>query len=273
MIDTHTHLYLPEFDADREHVMQRAFDAGVTYMVFPNIDSSTIAPMLDTYEKWADHIFPAMGLHPTSVKEDWREELDIILDELIKHRELYSALGEVGMDLYWDKTYREEQKEVLRKQLYMAKTLTLPALIHCREALDDTLEVIREVDFREPVVFHSFTGTVDDVKRIRDTVADPWFGINGVVTFKNATALREAVKEIELGRILTETDSPYLAPVPYRGKRNESSFLPLVINKLAEVLDFDEGFVEYFTTINFMNAFRLGPKGDAPEAPAAPDSN
>lgn len=273
MIDTHTHLYLEEFDADREHVMQRAFDAGVTYMVFPNIDTSTIVAMHDTFEEWGEHIFLAMGLHPTSVKADWREELDIILDELVTHRELYSALGEVGMDLYWDKTYREEQKEVLRKQLECAKGLSLPALIHCREALDDTLEVIREADFREPVVFHSFTGTVDDVKRIRDTVADPWFGINGVVTFKNAEPLREAIKEIDVTRILTETDSPYLAPVPHRGKRNESSFLPLVVNKLAEVLDFDEGFVEYMTTVNFMQAFRLGPYGPAAEGQAAPDSN
>lgn len=259
MIDTHTHLYLPEFDADREAVIERAVNSGVTYLVFPNIDSTTIAPLLAAYEKWHHWVVPAMGLHPTSVKENWQEELDRIFDEIVEHQDIYYALGEVGMDLYWDKTFREEQKEVLRRQLGFAKVLSWPALIHCREALDDTLEVIREVDFREPVVFHSFTGTVDDVKRIRDSVASPWFGINGVVTFKSAAPLREAIKEIEINHILTETDSPYLAPVPHRGKRNESSYLPLIVKQIAETLDYDEGFVEYMTTDNFAQAFSVGP--------------
>ncbi|MCM1337967.1 MAG: TatD family hydrolase [Candidatus Amulumruptor caecigallinarius] len=256
MIDTHTHLYLPEFDADRPEVMARALDAGVTHMVFPNIDASTVAPLLRACEQWPGCTSPAMGLHPTSVGDDWERQLDVVMAELRRDPSLYVAVGEVGMDLYWDKTFRDEQREVLRRQLLCAAELSLPVIIHCREALTDTLEVIAEAGFEGPLVFHSFTGTTEDVRRIRRAVADPWFGINGVVTFKSAGPLREALEEIGVARIVTETDSPYLAPVPHRGKRNESSYLPAVIAQIALTLDFDEGFTEYFTTNNAIKIFQ-----------------
>lgn len=235
MIDTHTHIYLAEsFSEEFDDVVGRAVEAGVEKMVFPNIDRDSIPQMLLLHDKYPGRTFLAAGLHPTEVNDDWRAHTDECL-QLLENRKCV-AIGEIGMDLYWDKTFAEEQKEALAYQLKVAKKHGLPAIIHCREALDETLEVMRGLG-RDlpPVLFHSFTGSKEDVKRIRE-VTDAMFGINGVVTYKNAAALREALPEIGLDRIVLETDSPYLAPVPKRGRRNESSYLPYIRDCIAATL-------------------------------------
>lgn len=241
MIDTHTHLYLPEFDADGggRAAVERALAAGVSAMVFPNVDRSSVGPMRDLAAQFPDVIRMAMGLHPTEVRDDWREELDFHKDELLRHADQYVAVGEVGMDLYWDKTYAEQQMRVLDEQLALAEQLDKPVIIHCREGLDRTLEVM-ESHPGVRAVFHSFGGSVDDVDRIR-AHGDHYFGINGIVTFKNSK-LRTVLPAIGLDRILTETDAPYLAPVPYRGKRNESAYIIETGKTIAEALgiSFDE---------------------------------
>lgn len=233
MTDTHTHIYLEEYDGDRAAVMERAKAAGVTRMVFPNVDVSTMEPMVALQADYPDCTRIAAGLHPTEVGEDWRSDMEKTLS-LLAHPACV-AVGEVGIDLYWDKTYRLEQMEAFGYQVREAARRDLPVIIHCREGLDETLEVLRGIDKLPTLIFHSFTMGPDAVKRIRE-VCDPYFGINGVVTFKNAGEVREAVREIGLERIVFETDSPYLAPTPHRGKRNESSYLPLICAKTAEVL-------------------------------------
>lgn len=242
MIDTHTHLYLPEFSDDGavhdggKQAVCRAFDAGVSRLVFPNVGLDTIAPMKELAARHPGRIAMAMGLHPTEVRESWQPDLDAVLREL--DNGLYVAVGEVGIDLYWDKTFLREQQEVFSRQLLAAKQHRLPVIIHCREGLGETLSCIRETGAASevPLVFHSFTGTADDVRRIRAVVPDALFGINGVCTFRNAASVREALPEISLGRMLLETDSPYLAPVPRRGRRNESAFLPYIAAQIAQTL-------------------------------------
>lgn len=253
MFDTHTHLYLPEFDPDKDAAVRRAIEAGVTMMMMPNVDLSTIAPMRELAARWPANVIMAMGLHPTSVGSDREAALDAVISELEAHRTDYHAIGEVGMDLYWDKTFRDGQREVFARQLDVARIHGLPVIIHCREALDDTLDVLTAHSPGTPVIFHSFTGTPGDVDRIRRTVDDAWFGINGVVTFKNTT-LRETLPAIGLDRILTETDSPYLAPVPHRGKRNESSFIPLVVKQISDSLGIP---AEEVRTVTAGNACRV----------------
>lgn len=242
MIDTHTHLYMPEFTDNGAEpdggslAVGRAFDAGIERLVFPNVDLSTIAPMKELAARHPGRIAMAMGLHPTEVRETWPQDLDAVLRELDEGH--YAAVGEVGIDLYWDKTFVSQQKEVLSRQLLAAKGRALPVIIHCREGLDETLACIRETNVATlvPLVFHSFTGTPEDVRRIRSVAPDALFGINGVCTFRNAAAVREALPEIGLGHMLLETDSPYLAPVPKRGRRNESAFLPYIAAQIAETL-------------------------------------
>ncbi len=242
MIDTHTHLYMPDFtDGGAEPdggnlAVGRAFDAGVSRLVFPNVDLGTIVPMKELAARHPGRIAMAMGLHPTEVRETWPQDLDAVLRELCKGH--YAAVGEVGIDLYWDKSFAAAQQEVFSRQLLAAKERRLPVIIHCREGLDETLSCIRETDVagEVPLIFHSFTGTPEDVRRIRSVAPDALFGINGVCTFRNAAAVREALPEIGLDRILLETDSPYLAPVPKRGRRNESAFLPYIAARIAETL-------------------------------------
>ncbi len=233
MIDTHTHLYLPEFDDGGESAVRRAVDIGVEHMVFPNVDLTTIEPMEQLAAKFPENISCAMGLHPTEIDENWREDLQKIFDHF-GDGSRYVAVGEVGIDLYWDKTYRNEQIEAFEMQVEKAVELNLPVIIHCRDGLGEVLEVMRKFPAARAVM-HSFGGTIDDVKEIR-RVGDYYFGINGIVTFKNSK-LREVLPEIGIDRLLLETDSPYLAPVPNRGKRNESSFLPHISAHIAQTLN------------------------------------
>ncbi|MBD5323103.1 MAG: TatD family hydrolase [Bacteroides sp.] len=251
MFDTHTHLYLPEFDSDRRDVMDRAVSAGVGRMLFSNVDLGTIAPMKSLRSEYPDITLMAMGLHPTEISERWRDDLAVIQDEL--DRDDYVAVGEIGIDLYWDKTYRKEQMEALACQLDWAVSRQMPVIIHCREGLTETLDVLADFGGKVRGVFHSFGGTVADVEQIR-RCGDFYFGINGIVTFKNS-GLKDVLPEIGVSRILLETDAPYLAPVPYRGKRNESAYIVNTAQTVALSLSTEVDEVADITTKNAENLF------------------
>lgn len=231
LTDSHAHIYLEEFDTDRDEVIQRAKDAGVEKIFMPNIDLSTVDRMMDVKNKYPEMCFPMMGLHPGSVGEDYTGKLEKIY--ALFDNGYFIAVGEIGIDLYWDKTYRKEQELAFKMQVEWARERDLPVVIHCREAFEVIFEILDE--FKEEKitgVFHSFTGKKEDVKRILDFGF--YVGINGIVTFKNSN-LVEPVREIPTERILLETDSPFLAPVPKRGKRNESAHVRYVAEKVAEI--------------------------------------
>lgn len=255
IIDTHTHLYLDEFSGEKEDAVIRAASAGVGKLVFPNVDISTIASMRELHSKFRESTFMAIGLHPTEVNETWKDTLDIIGLELKTHPNDYVAIGEIGIDLYWDKTYKDQQLEVFTTQIEWANSLDLPIIIHCREGLDDILEVFKCVSAVPRGVFHSFGGSIADVERIRN-YGDFYFGINGIVTFKNSK-LRTVLPTIGLDRILLETDSPYLAPVPYRGKRNESAYIVNTAATVADALGVDFDKVAEKTSENAEILFRF----------------
>ncbi len=253
MIDTHTHLYLPEFADDSNGVdaVRRALAAGVHHMIFPNVDLTTIEPMETLAAEFPAQISCAMGLHPTEIGENWRPDLDTVLQRFTTASH-YVAVGEVGIDLYWDSTFCEQQMQAFDIQVALARKLDLPVIIHCREGLAQTLEVL-SAHPGVRAVFHSFGGDAADVEAIR-RLGDFYFGINGIVTFKNSR-LRDVLPIIGLDRILLETDSPYLAPVPRRGKRNESSFLPFIAAFIADALATDVATVDSTTTANAHNLF------------------
>ena len=254
MIDTHTHIYLEEFGEDRGDVVARALDSGVSHLILPNVDLTTIIPMHNLHDTFPDCTSMAMGFHPTEVNSDWRKSLAEVEQWFGKRK--YVAVGEIGIDLYWDKTYRDEQKQVLDTQLHWASELGLPVILHCREGLDTILEVFDEYVGELPQgVFHSFTGTPDEVQRIR-RYGDFYFGINGIVTFKKS-AIPATLPEIGIDRILLETDSPYLAPVPNRGKRNESANIPHICRSIATHLGFEEGTVSQLTDENARCLFKI----------------
>lgn len=249
MIDTHTHLYLPEFD-DGASAVERAVSAGVGKMIFPNVGFSTVEPMLSLARRFPRNVRCAIGLHPTEVRGDFREQIDGIFAYLSDSE--FVAVGEIGIDLYWDKTFREQEMQAFDIQCAKAVQLGLPVIIHCRDGLDETLEVLQA--YRGlPAVFHSFGGTEEDVEKIRET-GDYYFGINGIVTFKNSK-LREVLPAIGADRILLETDSPYLSPVPFRGKRNESAYLPYIASCVADSLNMPVGEVDRITTCSAGNLF------------------
>ena len=250
-IDTHTHLYLPEFDSDRSEVMTRAINAGVTQMILPNVDCTTITPMLRLHEKYPDITHMAMGLHPTEVGERWHEDIDTIAAQFKAND--FVAVGEVGIDLYWDKTYITQQMDAFEMQVGWAIDLGLPVIIHCREGLDSTLEILDGFKGRVKGVFHSFGGNADDVERIRQR-GDFYFGINGIVTFKNSK-VRDVLPVIGPDRILLETDAPYLAPVPYRGKRNETAYIVKTAEVIADSLSLNTEDIAEITSDNAKNLF------------------
>ena len=255
MIDTHTHLYLEEFQPSPEDAVQRAIDAGVKQMIFPNVDLSTIQPMKSLNTKFTANTFMAMGLHPTEIKDTWQEDLSLIEHEFNSDTK-YIAVGEVGIDLYWDKTYRSEQHLAFDAQLQWASEKALPVIIHCREGLDDILDIMDSHKGNLPqCVFHSFGGTIEDVERIRRR-GDFYFGINGIVTFKNSK-LRDVLPTIGIDRILLETDAPYLAPVPHRGKRNESAYIIHTAAHIASTLGLTLDQVNTITSDNARILFKL----------------
>ena len=255
-IDTHTHLYLPSFETEEENssdVVARAIASGVDRLIFPNVDKTTVSPMHELADRFPDNIFVAMGLHPTEIGEDWEGVLSEIESHFRSNRR-YVAVGEIGIDLYWDKTFADQQMQAFDRQIAKAVDLNLPVIIHSREGLDQTLEVLQGYrDVR--AVFHSFGGTEKDVDAIR-RVGDFYFGINGIVTFKNS-GLKATLPAIGLERILLETDAPYLAPVPHRGKRNESSYIPLIGATVADALSTDTETVAEATTTNAETLFGI----------------
>lgn len=254
LVDTHTHLYLDEFDDGGDAAVQRALDAGVGHFVMPNVDLATIEPMRALAARWPDKISMAMGLHPTEVNDSWHDDLQTIDDEFDNHLADYVAVGEVGIDLYWDKTYEEQQMQVFDNQLSRAEHHHLPVIIHCRDGLDQVLEVI-SAHPKVQAVFHSFGGTVADVERIR-RYGDYYFGINGIVTFKNSK-LRDTLPAISTDRLLLETDSPYLAPVPHRGKRNESAFITATAAHVAQCLNLSNSQIADITSRNAADFFKI----------------
>ncbi len=255
-VDTHTHIYLPEEFPDSAQAVERALAAGVGHMVFPNVDLATVEPMIALHERYPDVTSVAVGLHPTEVKDDYQQALSRMEQILASSRVSPVAVGEIGIDLYWDSTYREEQRDAFEQQCRWAVGRGLPVIIHCREGLDDTLEVLSGMSAMPRGVFHSFGGNCEDVDRIR-AVGDFYFGINGIVTFKNSK-LRDVLPHIGLDRILLETDSPYLAPVPNRGKRNESSYIPYIAHTVADAVGETPEDVAMATTANARRLFGLG---------------
>lgn len=251
MIDTHTHLYDRQFDADRAAMIQRAKDAGVTKVFLPNIDSETILPMLQMEKDYPQYCYPMMGLHPTSVKGNYEEELAIV-KKYLDERE-FVAVGEIGIDLYWDKTFKEQQIEAFLVQAKWAEELDIPIIIHARKSLDLLIELVQ--DIKNPKVrgiFHCFTGSAQQARRIVDLGF--LLGIGGVLTFKNAK-LRDEIRDIPLESLVLETDAPYLTPHPFRGKRNESSYVKYVLEHLAETRGLAPKKVEEVTTKNAEKLF------------------
>ena len=249
--DTHTHLYSSQFDEDRSEMMQRAFDAGVSRFFIPAIDSSYTVAMLDLEKNYPKNVFLMMGLHPTSVKENVTEELAHV-KEMLNKRD-FCAIGEIGIDLYWDKTFLKQQQDAFRTQIRWAKEKNLPIVIHCRDAFDEIFEILEEEkDDKLFGIFHCFTGTLAQAKQAISY--NMKLGIGGVVTFKNGK-IDQFLNEIDIKNIALETDSPYLAPTPYRGKRNESSYITKVVDKLVDIygLSFDE--IAKITTQNSKDIF------------------
>jgi TatD DNase family protein len=251
--DTHTHLYSNEFDEDRDEMIQRAIDAGVSRFFIPAIDSAYTQSMYDLEKAYPNNVFLMMGLHPTHVKENYLEELQHVEEELAKRK--FVAIGEIGIDLYWDKTHLEEQKTAFRKQIQLAKHYKLPIVIHCREAFDEIFEILEEEKSADLFgVFHCFSGTYEQA--LQAISYNMKLGIGGVVTFKNGK-IDQFLNQIDLKNIVLETDSPYLAPVPYRGKRNESSYLINVVGKLAEIYNLPKEEIALVTTENSVAIFGI----------------
>ena len=253
IIDTHNHIYLPEFDEDRDEVIKRSLGAGVRTVMMPNIDSTSVAPMLAAEERYPGICLPMMGLHPTSVKANYRDELELVETSLRQHK--YYGIGETGIDLYWDKTFIREQIVSFRRHLELAEDYGLPVVIHSRESLEVIFSEIEAFGSgRVTGIFHAFPGSAADARRV--TEMGFMIGIGGVVTFRNGRQ-HEAAIEIGINNIVLETDAPYLAPVPHRGKRNESSYLTLVTEKLSEVLAISPAEVADRTTANAKRLFKL----------------
>lgn len=253
-VDTHTHLFSPSFDEDRTEIVQRAIKAGIETMLLPNIDVESIEPMYNLCAQFPQNCFPMMGLHPGSVDENWEENLEIIRTNLFERKNC--AVGEIGMDLYWDKTFVNEQAEAFRRQVNWAKELNLPIVIHAREAFDEIFAIVDELnDERLTGVFHCFTGTLEQAKKIQNYGGFK-LGIGGVLTYKKA-GLDEILKDVDLNELILETDSPYLPPTPHRGKRNESAYLLHVAEKLADVKGITLAEVAQITTKNANELFKL----------------
>ena len=251
--DTHTHLYSEEFDIDRDEMIYRAINADVTRFFIPAIDSSCIQKMYDLETKFPKNVFLMMGLHPTYVKENYLNELQIVEKELASRK--FVAIGEIGIDLYWDKTHLNEQQIAFRRQIQLAKQYKLPIVIHCREAFDEIFEILEEEKSADLFgIFHCFTGTVEQA--LKAISYNMKLGIGGVVTFKNGK-IDQFIHQIDLKDIVLETDSPYLAPIPFRGKRNESAYVALVAQKLAEIYNLPIEEIARITTENSKAVFGI----------------
>lgn len=257
IIDTHSHLFTEEFNADLPAVIARAKEAGVAQIYMPNIDSTTVEPMLRVCRTYAGYCLPMIGLHPTSVGGGYRAELAAIRRWLDNDSHPFVAIGEVGLDLYWDRSYRCEQEEALCEQIKWALEFDLPLVIHCRSAIDELLSVLEGVGHESlRGIFHSFTGTVEEAGRLL-AYENFMIGINGVLTFRRSD-LSEVLPHLPVERLVVETDAPYLAPVPYRGKRNESAYIRFTLERMAELYGVP---VEKVAEVTFKNAQKVFGKG------------
>ena len=251
--DTHTHLYSEEFDEDRDQMIQRAINAGVSRFFIPAIDSKYTNAMYALEKNYPNHIFLMMGLHPTYVKDNYLDELQHVEAQLSLRK--FYAIGEIGIDLYWDKTHLAEQQIVFRRQIQLAKQYKLPIVIHCRDAFDEIFEILEEEKAEDLFgIFHCFSGTYEQA--LQAISCNMKLGIGGVVTFKNGK-IDQFLHKIDLKHIVLETDSPYLAPVPFRGKRNESSYIVNVIDKLAQIYRLSANEIALETTRNSISVFSI----------------
>jgi len=252
LTDTHTHLFASEFDTDRAEMVNRAIEKGITRLFLPNIDAESIESMLSMCKAFPDTCFPMMGLHPCSVFDDYESQLAIVREWLDKEK--FYAIGEMGIDLYHDVTYAEQQKKAFRKQVEWAKELGLPIVIHCRNSFNEVMEIVTEMkDNRLKGIFHCFSGTLEDARKVM-ALGDFMMGIGGTVTYKNST-LPQVLTKVPLEYIVLETDSPYLTPVPFRGKRNESSYLYYVAEKLSLIYNLPIEQIADITTKNSIKVF------------------
>lgn len=254
MIDTHCHIYLPEFDADRAEVIDRAKKAGINKIYMPNIDSASINLMLAVNKKYEDICLPMIGLHPCNVKENYENELKIIENNLENTALKFYGIGETGLDYYWDSTFALQQKAVFEFQIQLAKQYNLPIIIHSRNSLNDCIALIKKNKYENlRGIFHCFSGTAEQLEKIIEI--NFYAGIGGVATFKNG-GLDNVLSKFHLPHVVLETDSPYLAPVPFRGKRNEPAYISYTLKKLSEIMSASENEIEEITTINANKIFK-----------------
>ncbi len=251
--DTHTHLYAKEFDNDRDNLVRKAIDQGVTRFFLPNIDVESIEAMLAMEAAWPQHCFPMMGLHPCHVGPTWRSDLKTMKEWL--QRRPFVAIGEIGIDLYWDKTTLADQREAFKEQIEWALAYNYPIVIHTRNSFNETMDVLSAFKTLPKGIFHCFSGTIEQAKSVLD-LGGFKLGIGGVVTFKNS-GLDKVVAAIDLEHLVLETDAPYLAPVPFRGKRNEPSYILEIAKKVAEIKSTTFENVSITTTSNALKLFGM----------------
>ena len=260
MIDTHCHIDEEAFDADREAVIARQKESGVEAMIVPGVNAASVKTVMDVCHAHSGYCYPALGLHPEDVKADWQEQLAIVEQAIRENRKELVAIGEIGLDYYWDKTFKSEQQEVLRRQMELAKELDLPVILHNREATEDIIRIVKEVGGRG--VFHCFNGSRETAQQILDMGF--YLGIGGVLTFKNCK-LAETLNELLItnhqspitNHLVLETDAPYMAPVPHRGERNESRFMIHVAERLAQALNCTIQDIISATNTNAKQLFRI----------------
>ena len=256
LIDSHSHLFLEEFAEDLPEVIRRASDAGISHIFMPNIDSSTLDPLLKVCCDYPNFCYPMVGLHPTSVAENYKNELDVVYQQLQQSQYGFVAIGEIGLDLYWDQTFLKEQLVAFEQQVKWALEYHLPIVVHCREAFSYIYKVLapyKNSGLRG--IFHSFTGNAQEAASMLE-FTDFMIGVNGVVTFKKSS-VPTVLPKIPLNRLVLETDSPYLTPVPYRGKRNESAFVKYTAAKVAEVYEISLEKVAEVTSNNALKVFGM----------------
>jgi TatD DNase family protein len=254
-IDTHTHLFASEFNDDIDIVVQNAIDSGVSKMLLPNIDSTTTNNMLQLCNKYPQHCFPMIGLHPCSVKKDNIEKEILHVEEML-NKNNFIAIGEIGLDLYWDKSNLSYQKVAFESQIKLAKKYQLPIVIHVRDSFNEAIEIVEKLNNENlSGVFHCFTGNIQEAERIIN-LENFYLGIGGVVTFKNG-GINKIINQISLDNIILETDSPYLTPTPFRGKRNESKYLVNIAQKMSEIYEIDINEIANKTSSNAINLFKI----------------
>jgi TatD DNase family protein len=252
-IDTHAHIYDEEFNSDRATTLEKAYLAGIQKIYMPNIDHTSIDGMMETENKYPNQCIAMMGLHPCYIKKDFEKELYLVEDWLNKRK--FSAIGEIGIDLHWDTNFRSQQEEALKIQIALAEKHNLPIIIHCRNSFRETMDLVKSVKGEKLTgIFHCFSGTKEEAEEVASIGFK--IGIGGVVTFKNS-GLDKILPDLNLNDIVLETDSPYLAPVPHRGKRNESSYIPLIVKKIAELKKITIEEIEKTTTENALKIFKL----------------